>query len=142
MIKKILLGVALAALTAGASLAADTSVYVVNIKDGASVSSPVTVVFGLRGKGVAPAGVEKDGTGHHHILLDRPPFGEVADDDEMFEFGIPADDNHLHFGGGQTEVSLDLPAGEHTIQLLLGDHNHVPHDPVVVSDVVTFTVTD
>ena len=60
----------------------------------------------------------------------------------MLEFGIPADDNHIHFGGGQTEVTLELEPGEHTIQLLLGDHNHVPHDPVVVSEVVTFTVSE
>lgn len=126
----------------GAAWAEEAMAYVVNIETGASVSSPVTVVFGLRGKGVAPAGVEKEGTGHHHILLNRAPYGEAADDGDMVEFGIPADDNHIHFGGGQTEVTLDLPPGEHSIQLLLGDHDHKPHDPVVVSEAVTFTVTD
>lgn len=131
-----------AVFVAGAALAESAAVYVVNIENGATVTSPVTVVFGLSGKGVAPAGVEKEGTGHHHILLNRAPYGEASDDNEMLEFGIPADDNHIHFGGGQTEVVLDLEPGEHTIQLLLGDHNHVPHDPAVVSEVVTFTVAE
>ncbi len=140
--KKTLFGMLAAGFIATVASAEDASVYVVNIEDGATVTSPVTVIFGLRGKGVAPAGVEKEGTGHHHILLDRVPYGEATDDGEMLEFGIPADDNHIHFGGGQTEVTLDLEPGEHTIQLLLGDHFHVPHDPAVVSEVVTFTVTE
>ena len=140
--KKVVFGALAAVFVAGATFAEGASVYVVNIENGATVTSPVTVVFGLSGKGVAPAGVEKEGTGHHHILLDRVAYGEASDDNEMLEFGIPADDNHIHFGGGQTEVVLDLEPGEHSIQLLLGDHNHVPHDPVVVSEVVTFTVTE
>lgn len=140
--KKLIWGVAVSILTAASALAADSRVYVVNLTDGATVSSPVKVVFGLSGKGVAPAGVEQDGTGHHHILLNRAPFGEGEEDEWIVEIGIPVDDNHLHFGGGQTETSLDLPPGNHTIQLLLGDHNHVPHDPLVVSDVITITVTE
>lgn len=120
----------------------DAAVYVVNLENGTTVQSPVTVIFGLAGMGVAPAGVEKEATGHHHILLNRAPFGEGADDAEMIANGIPADDNHLHFGGGQTQASLDLPAGTHTIQLVLGDHFHVPHNPPVVSEVITITVTE
>lgn len=116
------------------------SVYFVNLKDGDVVTSPVTVRFGLSGMGVAPAGAEWDNTGHHHLLLNRPPLGEGPDGAEEFEYGLPADDNHIHFGGGQTETKLDLPAGEHTLQLVLGDLNHVPHDPSVVSDVITITV--
>lgn len=116
--------------------------YVVNLENGATVQSPVTVVFGLAGMGVAPAGVEKDGTGHHHILLNRAPFGEGAEDVDLIANGIPADDNHIHFGGGQTQATLDLPPGEHTIQLVLGDHFHVPHNPPVVSEVMTITVTE
>ncbi len=115
-------------------------VYFVNLEDGATVSSPVTVIFGLQGMGVAPAGTEKEKTGHHHILLNRAPLGEGPDGAEELEYGIPADDNHIHFGGGQTEVSLDLPAGTHTLQLVMGDMNHVPHDPPVTSDVITITV--
>jgi len=85
--------------------------------------------------GVAPVGVDLPNTGHHHLLINRDPFSEADEG-----FGVPADDNHLHFGGGQTEVTLDLPAGTHTLQLVLGDVNHVPHDPPVVGDVITVTV--
>jgi len=140
--KSLVLGAAFALACSSMLSASEAQVYVVNLENGASVSSPVTVVFGLSGKGVAPAGVEKEGTGHHHVLLNRAPFGEGEEDAWIAENGIPTDDNHLHFGGGQTEVTLDLPAGQHSIQLLLGDHNHVPHDPVVVSEVITITVSE
>lgn len=129
---------------AGAALAQDTpapegaEVYFVNLEDGATVSSPVTIVFGLSGMGVAPAGTEKENTGHHHLLLNRPPLGE-GEEGEL-EYGLPADDNHIHFGGGQTQVTLDLPAGQHTMQLVMGDLNHVPHIDPVTSDVITITV--
>ncbi len=117
-----------------------TNLYFVNLEDGATVSSPVTVVFGLNGMGVAPAGTEKDNTGHHHVLLDRPPLGEGEDGAEELEYGLPSDENHIHFGGGQTEVKLELTPGKHTLQLVLGDLNHVPHDPPVTSDVITINV--
>lgn len=113
-------------------------VYFIGLEDGDTVSSPVTLHFGLRGMGVAPVGVEVPDTGHHHLLINRPPFGE-ADTDEA-AFGIVADENHRHFGGGQTEVTLDLEPGTHTLQLVLADHNHVPHDPPVISDVLNITV--
>ena len=108
-------------------------VYIISPASGDSVSSPVTVRFGLAGMGVAPAGVEKESTGHHHLLvdLDTPP---------AMGLPIPTDDRHRHFGGGQTEVTLDLAPGEHTLQLLLGDHNHIPHDPPVISEMITITV--
>lgn len=111
---------------------ADASVYIVSPSHGETVSNPVRVVFGLRGMGVAPAGVAKENTGHHHLLIDTglPPQDE----------SIPADDNHRHFGGGQTEVDLTLPAGRHTLQLLLADENHIPHNPVVSSPAITITV--
>ncbi len=115
-------------------------VYFINLEDGASVSSPVTVVFGLEGMGVAPAGTEKEKTGHHHLLVNRPPIGEGEDGAEELMYSLPADDNHLHFGGGQTQTTLELAPGEHTLQLVLGDLNHVPHDPVVASDQITITV--
>ena len=109
--------------------------YIISPADGATVSSPVTVRFGLSGMGIAPAGIEKADTGHHHLLIDRPlPTGEDL------EFSLPAEDGLRHFGGGQTEVTLDLPKGRHTLQMLLGDHNHVPHVPPVASAVVTITV--
>lgn len=118
----------------------DAKVYFVNLKDGDKVSGPVTVVFGLSGMGVAPAGVEKENTGHHHLLLNRAPIGQGEDGEDEFIYNIPADDNHKHYGGGQTETVLELSPGEHTLQLVLGDLNHVPHDPPIFSDVITITV--
>ncbi len=104
------------------------------------MSGPVTVRFGLSGMGVAPAGTDVEHTGHHHLLLNRPPLGEGPDGAEELSVSLPADDNHRHFGGGQTEVTLELEPGQHTLQLVLGDMNHVPHDPPVVSEVITITV--
>lgn len=115
-------------------------VYFINIADGDTVTSPVTVRFGLENMGVAPAGTEKENTGHHHVLLNRPALGQGEDGAEEFEYGLPADDNHIHFGGGQTEVTLDLPSGQHTMQLVMGDLNHVPHATPITSDVITITV--
>ena len=138
MIRPIVLGALLVA--ALPAIAADrtpsppgAAVYIISPTDGATVSSPVTVQFGLKGMGVAPAGIEKDKTGHHHLLIDvteLPPLDEP----------IPADDSHRHFGGGQTEVTLELPPGTHTLQLLLGDQNHIPHEPPVLSEKITITV--
>ncbi|MDZ7711467.1 MAG: DUF4399 domain-containing protein [Roseovarius sp.] len=128
------------------ALAGDTpapegaEVYFVNLEDGTTVESPVTVVFGLKGMGVAPAGTDKPATGHHHILIDRPPLGQGPDGADELDYGLPADDHHRHFGGGQTQVTLDLEPGSHTLQLVLGDMNHVPHDPPVTSGVITITV--
>lgn len=115
-------------------------VYFIGLEEGARVASPVTVRFGLSGMGVAPAGTDAPNTGHHHLLVNRPPLGEGPDGAEEFLYGLPADDNHRHFGAGQTQVTLDLPPGQHTLQLVLGDMNHVPHDPPVVSPVITITV--
>lgn len=114
--------------------------YFVTLEDGAVVSSPFVVTFGLSGMGVAPAGTEKENTGHHHLLIDRPKFGEGTDGAEELQYGIPADNNHVHFGGGQTEKTLELVPGTHTLQLVLGDLNHVPHNPPVMSEVITITV--
>lgn len=144
--KSFVKAVSVATLLAAPVFAQDTpapegaNVYFVNIADGDTVSSPVTIVFGLEGMGVAPAGTEKEGTGHHHLLLNRPPLGEGPEGAEELQFGLPADDNHIHFGGGQTQVTLDLPSGEHTMQLVMGDLNHVPHATPVTSDVITITV--
>jgi hypothetical protein len=109
-----------------------TSLYFINLKNGDTVTSPVNVQFGLKGMGVAPAGVEKAATGHHHLLID------VAELD--VNAGIPMSDNHRHFGLGQTEVSIALKPGVHTLQLVLGDQNHIPHHPVVMSERITVTV--
>ncbi|MEX3008601.1 DUF4399 domain-containing protein [Hoeflea sp. TYP-13] len=145
MNKSILIAAA-ALLFSGASFAgetpsaADAKVYFVNLKDGDTVKSPVTVIFGLSGMGVAPAGTEKENTGHHHLYVDRPPLGEGEDGADEVDYSIPADENHIHFGGGQTETVLDLPPGKHTLQMVLGDKDHIPHDKPVVSDVITITV--
>jgi hypothetical protein len=109
-------------------------VYFVNLKDGAEVDSPFLVQFGLSGMGVAPAGVEKPNTGHHHLLID------TTLTPEQLKEPIPADDNHRHFGGGQTEAMVTLPKGQHTLQLVLGDWSHVPHAPPVMSEKITITV--
>ena len=115
-------------------------VYFVNLEDGDTVKGPVKVVFGLSGMGVAPAGTEADNTGHHHLLINRAPFGGGPDDAEMLEYGVYADDNHVHFGKGQTETTVELAPGEHSLQLLLGDLNHAPHADPVMSEVITITV--
>jgi len=107
--------------------------YIIEPADGATVTNPVRVVFGLKGIGVAPAGTDRPDTGHHHLLIDT---GLPAD----LNVPIPNDDTHKHFGGGQTETTLTLAPGKHTLQLLLGDHLHVPFDPPIVSSVVTIEV--
>jgi hypothetical protein len=109
-------------------------VYFVDLKDGATIGAETTIHFGLHGMGVAPAGSEKANSGHHHLLIDTelPPLDEP----------IPSDPNHMHFGAGQTEVDLALAPGPHTLQLLLGDKNHIPHSPPVVSDLIHVTVVD
>ena len=117
---------------AGTMAPADAEVYIISPQDGDTVTNPVTIQFGLKGMGVAPAGVDKPNTGHHHLLIDA--------DVPSLEAPIPADDNHRHFGGGQTEVTLELPPGKHTLQLLLGDKSHVPHDPPVLSRKITIIV--
>jgi hypothetical protein len=107
--------------------------YIIAPADGATVTSPVRVVFGLKGIGVAPAGVDRADAGHHHLLID-------AGLPENLGLPIPNDEQHRHFGGGQTEVELTLTPGSHTLQMLLGDHLHVPFDPPIASAVVTIQV--
>ena len=107
--------------------------YILEPADGAVLSSPVTVRVGLRGMGVAPAGIEFAHTGHHHLLVD-------VDELPPMDQPIPADARHIHFGKGQTEVSIELPPGRHSLQLLLGDHLHRPHDPPVLSPRIHVTV--
>ncbi len=113
------------------------SVYIISPAHGEVVSSPVLVKFGLSGMGVAPAGVTNANTGHHHLLIDV-----AADAAPAFNLPLPATDNVRHFGAGQTETLLELPPGEHTLQLVLGDHLHIPHNPPVASQVVHITVSD
>ena len=115
------------------SAPADAYCYIGWPTDGETIhSTRFKVWFGLRNFGVAPAGVDKPNTGHHHLLIDTdlPPLDQA----------IPNDKNHLHFGNGQTETILELPPGRHTLQLLLGDLNHVPFDPPILSKKITITV--
>jgi len=109
-------------------------VYFINLKDGQEVTSPFLIQFGLSGMGIAPAGVEKPNTGHHHLLIDTTLSGD------QLKAAIPMDDTHRHFGAGQTEATITLPPGKHTLQLVLGDWAHIPHVPPVMSDVITITV--
>ena len=110
-------------------------VYFIGLEDGQTVSSPVTVRFGLSGMGGAPAGVDdKPKTGHHHLIINETIEGEELNEP------IPADDNHVHFGGGQTETTIELPPGTHTLQLVMGDWSHIPHNPPVMSERITITV--
>jgi len=112
--------------------AAGASVFFISPTDGATVSSPVSIEFGIDGMSVAPAGVNEAHSGHHHLLVDAglPDLG----------LPIPADSNYIHFGDGSTATELELAPGEHTLQLLLGDHLHIPHSPPVASEVITITV--
>lgn len=140
--KKMLIALALGAFMPAASAFANdatpsaegAAVYFISPQDGDTVKGPVTVRFGLKGMGVAPAGTDKPNTGHHHLIIDTdlPPLDE----------NIPMDENHVHFGGGQTETTVTLAPGTHTLQLLLGDMNHIPHNPVVSSKKITITVTE
>lgn len=114
--------------------AAGAAVYIIKPAAGARVKSPVTVVFGLRGMGVAPAGVKFDNTGHHHLLVDTELPADLTQP-------LPASDGIRHFGKGQTETTLDLPPGKHTLQLLFADYTHTPFTPNVVSKKITITVS-
>lgn len=135
-----LFGASVAAQDAGQAIPrtaapAGAEVYIQAPADGAEVRSPFVVRFGLRGMGVAPAGITVANTGHHHLLIDvdtLPPDG----------LPLPTTDQVRHFGAGQTETELSLPPGRHTLQLVLGDHLHIPHDPPVRSAKITITVVE
>jgi hypothetical protein len=134
------LAVAIALVAASLALADDAhwpkgaEVYFISPHDGQTVKSPFTVRFGLKGLGVAPAGIKVENTGHHHLLIDTDLPSDLTQP-------LPANDNIRHFGKGQTETSLTLPAGKHTLQLVVGDELHIPHDPPLVSKKITVNVT-
>jgi hypothetical protein len=107
------------------------NLYIISPQDGDTVKSTFTVTFGLQGMGVAPAGVDRKHTGHHHLLVDK---------DTLPAFNQPMGGEVIHFGNGQTQTTLTLPKGKHTLQLILGDHHHVPHQPAVISKKITITV--
>jgi len=112
---------------------AGAEVYIISPKDGAIVHNPILVQFGLKGMGVAPAGIKYDNTGHHHLLIDTDPPSDQSTP-------LPATDKIVHFGKGQTETTLNLAPGKHTLQLVLADASHIPHSPPVISKKITITV--
>ncbi|MDX1515390.1 MAG: DUF4399 domain-containing protein [Woeseiaceae bacterium] len=107
-------------------------VYFITPADGDTVTNPVSIEFGLDGMAVVPAGVDEPNSGHHHLIIDAG----MPD----LSLPIPANDNYVHFGDGSTKTERTLSPGTHTLQLLLGDHLHIPHDPPVASGVITVTV--
>jgi len=113
----------------------DAKSYIIAPQDGAVVPPTFKVQFGLHGMGVAPSGIKAKNTGHHHILIDV---------DEMPDMSkpLPSTDHIIHFGGGQTETTITLEPGEHTLQLVLGNFAHIPHDPAVVSKKITVYVNE
>lgn len=113
---------------------AGAEVYFIAPRNGAVVHSPVTVKFGLKGMGVAPAGVKFDNTGHHHLLVDT----DLSD--LKLDAPLPATDKVLHFGKGQTETTVTLAPGKHTLELLFADYRHIPFDPTLHSQKITITV--
>jgi len=114
---------------------ASAEAYIISPLDGATVKSPVIVRFGLKGMGIAPAGVKFENTGHHHLLIDTDAPADPG-------LPLPASDKIVHFGKGQSEASVMLTQGKHTLQLLLGDQNHIPHNPPVMSKKITITVVN
>ncbi len=106
--------------------------YIINLKDGDTVSNPVLLLFGLKNAGVAPAGTQGDAIGHHHLLIDDPALDLVQP--------LPATEQIKHFGGGQTETTLSLKPGKHTLQLLFADWKHQSFNPAVLSPKITITV--
>jgi hypothetical protein len=126
-------GLAVAAELSISPAPAGASVYFITPANRAVLSSPVVVRFGLTNMGVAPAGMERMATGHHHLLVDMKELPDMSRP-------LPATEQLRHFGGGQTEVSLELGPGVHTLQLLLGNHLHIPHDQPVLSESISITV--
>ena len=116
------------------SVSANPKVYFINLEDGDRVESPFLIQFGLSGMGIAPAGTDRSNTGHHHLLIN-------VDDIDLSK-PIPSSSNHIHFGGGQTESLLDLMPGNYSLQLVLGDMTHTPHNPPIISQRINITVID
>jgi len=108
------------------------SVFFIMPADGATVSNPISIEFGIAGMDVVKAGDDQPNSGHHHLLIDTdlPDLG----------LPVPADEHHIHFGDGSASTEIALPPGEHTLQMLLGDHLHIPHNPPLLSEQITITV--
>ncbi len=115
-------------------------VFFTDLKDGDTVTSPLTIKFGVEGMEIVPAGTDKPNSGHHHLLIDRPALGKGPDGADELNANIIKDENNLHFGKAQTEATIELTPGTHTLQMVLGDKDHIPHGPVLATDVITITV--
>ena len=116
------------------SISANPKVYFINLEDGDRLESPFLIQFGLSGMGIAPAGTDRANTGHHHLLIN---VNEID-----LSKPIPSSSNHIHFGGGQTESLVDLMPGDYSMQLVLGDMTHTPHNPPIISQRINITVID
>lgn len=112
--------------------AAAARVFFITPQNGDTVTSPVRLEFGLSGMEIAPAGDDRPGSGHHHLIIDS----ELP----LLSLPVPADDHHVHFGDGRTRTELALAPGQHTLQLLLADHLHIPHEPPLYSERIRITV--
>ena len=139
MLYRNLLAAGLLAIVPAAALLADSGsapgakVYIISPKNGDTVTGPVAVQFGLKGMGIAPAGIEMENTGHHHLVIDKDP--------PPLKDHLPTTDPQImHFGKGQTEAEIQLAPGQHTLQLILADKDHKPHQPPVISEKITITV--
>ena len=116
------------------SICANPKVYFINLEDGDRLESPFLIQFGLSGMGIAPAGTDRANTGHHHLLIN---VNEID-----LSKPIPSSSSHIHFGGGQTESLIDLMPGDYSMQLVLGDMTHTPHNPPIISQRINITVID
>ncbi len=113
----------------------DAKAYIISPKNGDKVKSPVVIQFGLEGMGVAPAGMKKANTGHHHLLIDLEKLPNL-------KIPLPTNEHVVHFGGGQTQVTKELAPGKHTLQIILGDATHIPHNPPIMSEKITIEVVE
>ena len=111
----------------------DAAVYIIEPQNNETVTNPVKIKFGIQGMSLSPAGINKELSGHHHLLIDVDNFPDLKKP-------IPSDKNHLHFGKGQIETIINLKKGKHTLQLLLGDYLHIPHKTPVYSQKITIYV--
>lgn len=111
----------------------NVKLFFITPQDGEILTSPFIAKFGITGMSIAPAGIDKPMSGHHHLLIDLDKLPDMNNP-------IPADKNHLHFGQGQTQASINLPSGKHTLQLLLGNYLHIPHRPPLLSERIEITV--
>ena len=111
----------------------EKKLFFITPSNGDIVTNPINIQFGISGMQIVPAGVDKYMSGHHHLLVN-------IDNLPNMKMPIPSDKKHLHFGNGQTETTLELPKGKHTLQLLLGDHMHIPHDEPLLSEKIEITV--